>query len=115
MSPGILRTWDKLYSFVMTHFPEISQRFSKDEICYILVESDIYPGVLDIIRRMKSKGLIVGCITDGSTDVYRIKPLKELFDFVVNQFVAGGSKKFSLPFMKACELAGVLHSEMVHI
>ena len=72
-----------------------------------LVNCRLFPGVLDFIQILKSKGIITANITDLTAQIQFRKlvyfGLDELFDFVVTSEEAGADKPDIRPFQVALE------------
>lgn len=70
------------------------------------VEHLLYPGTLDLLRRLRERGLRLCAITNGNCDVMRVPCLAPLLDFCVNAERVGARKRTGRPYEAAYSQAG---------
>mmetsp|Transcript_30669 Transcript_30669/g.39351 ORF Transcript_30669/g.39351 Transcript_30669/m.39351 type:complete len:528 (+) Transcript_30669:70-1653(+) len=71
----------------------------------LAVEPFIFEGVLDVLMKLKEKGIMLGAITNGNADVSRIPALRDIFSFHVMSEEVGERKPHAAPFKEAVQRA----------
>ncbi|CAE7870466.1 unnamed protein product, partial [Symbiodinium microadriaticum] len=75
----------------------------------------LFPGALDAIRSLKSKGVSIGTLTDGNANPFTIDGLKDVIDFAVNAVEAGAPKPDRRMFALCESKAGLGPEAMVMV
>jgi FMN phosphatase YigB (HAD superfamily) len=70
------------------------------------VLSLLYPGTIDMMARLKARGLRLCAITNGNCDVMLVEALAAHLDFCVNAERVGARKRTGKPYEAAFKLAG---------
>mmetsp|Transcript_8775 Transcript_8775/g.10040 ORF Transcript_8775/g.10040 Transcript_8775/m.10040 type:complete len:232 (-) Transcript_8775:2720-3415(-) len=79
------------------------------------VTSHVFPGVLDVLRRLKAKGYILVSCTNGNARLKHAPDLNDLFEHQVSAETAGAAKPNELPFLQVLDLTGASAEEVVHV
>eukprot|EP00439_Symbiodinium_sp_Y106_P011970 s5921_g1.t2 len=75
----------------------------------------LFPGALDAIRSLKSKGVSIGTLTDGNANPFTIDGLRDVIDFAVNAVEAGAPKPDRRMFALCESKAGLGPEAMVMV
>eukprot|EP00127_Corallochytrium_limacisporum_P001866 Clim_evm21s88 gene=Clim_evmTU21s88 len=76
---------------------------------------ELFPGVAEMLKRLKDKGYIIGVITNGNADVSRVPGLREVVSFHISPDHAGVSKPHPEIFNHAIKLVDCDPEHMLHI
>eukprot|EP00924_Labyrinthula_sp_SR-Ha-C_P008811 augustus_masked-scaffold_2-processed-gene-3.43-mRNA-1 protein AED:1.00 eAED:1.00 QI:0/-1/0/0/-1/1/1/0/250 len=80
-----------------------------------LVDDHLFDDVLNVLEKLKSKGYILGSLTNGTAVVEKIPTLNELFQFNVTAIESGALKPDRKPFEKVLEKSNFSKEEILHI
>eukprot|EP00916_Digyalum_oweni_P010056 GHVL01016919.1.p1 GENE.GHVL01016919.1~~GHVL01016919.1.p1 ORF type:complete len:215 (+),score=29.80 GHVL01016919.1:116-760(+) len=67
------------------------------------VRDFLHEGLLDMLKRLKNRNIVMGTITNGNSHVKRIQELQEFMSFCVSAEDAGSCKTTGVPFRIALE------------
>mmetsp|Transcript_23895 Transcript_23895/g.38498 ORF Transcript_23895/g.38498 Transcript_23895/m.38498 type:complete len:326 (-) Transcript_23895:53-1030(-) len=72
---------------------------------FIVARNDVllFSDSLDTLKEWRAKGVILGALTNGNADVWRIEKLRDLFDFSIRTEDVGQSKPSQAPFRVALQ------------
>ena len=122
-TPGLERRWWR--SLVKDVFSEIASddRFERffDELYHTFGQAQnwrLYPEVRETLSRLKSKGFILGIISNWDSRLLalcRQMDLEAYFDFILISAVIGHSKPGEKIFQNALTLAGCAPEEAIHV
>lgn len=71
------------------------------------VDALFFPGVLDLLRRLKGRGARLVAVTNGNCDIAQIGAFEGIFDFCVNAEKVGARKRTGRPYTAAIKRAGL--------
>lgn len=71
------------------------------------VDALFFPGVLDLLGRLKARGVRLVAVTNGNCDIGQIGALAGVFDFCINAERVGARKRTGRPYTAAIKKAGV--------
>eukprot|EP00466_Bigelowiella_natans_P008299 jgi/Bigna1/140451/aug1.56_g15159 len=101
--------WD-LMTTVRTSNPEIAHNYTalRKQALQIALTDTGYNDKsnvesLDTLKEWRAKGVILGALTNGNADVWRIEKLRDLFDFSIRTEDVGQSKPSQAPFRVALQ------------
>jgi hypothetical protein len=78
------------------------------------VLENIYDGVLDLVKRLRQRGIVVAALTNGNAELHNIGSLlsDELFNIHINPSMVGAAKPDPHMFKRLLELTGVQAHEV---
>ncbi len=71
------------------------------------VQDLLFPGAVELLQRLKAKGVRLCAVTNGNCDISRIAAFEGVFEFCINAEKVGARKRTGRPYVAAVKAAGL--------